>query len=198
MLVENSKGENMKKSLPVLLIVMLLAVAGSAWAADTGKLLTNKCRANLKYLNEATEKFLKENDSSLPAWSPYRSVKDMLLEMKYLPTDPVGPTKDCEYFLVSLNSNDFQWYCNVHGTLEGDKSVTFNYHEHKFTAKVTSRYEVVQKYKEHSANLLRWTEYIPTPKEKLLYQYNKNPVTTILIMVAGLVILFVVYRTVFQ
>lgn len=188
----------MKKMMIFLLLAAALLLNGTAEAIDTGKLLTNQCRTNLKMLNEATAKFLRENDSALPAWSPYKNAKDMLLEIKYLPKDPVPPTKDCEYFLVSLSTNDYQWYCNIHGTLEGDKSVTFNYHEHKFIAKTNSRYQIIRKYDDHVTNLLRWTEYKPTAKEKLIYQYNKNPTTTILIVVIGCIALIFIYKNVFQ
>ncbi|MEW6712367.1 MAG: hypothetical protein AB1403_21285 [Candidatus Riflebacteria bacterium] len=187
------------KKLHLMLAFCLLAVfSAGVHAIDTGKLLTNQCRANLKMLNEATEKFLKENESSLPAWSPYKSVKDMLLEIKYLPKDPEPPTKDCKYFLVSMSSHDYQWYCDVHGLIDGDKSITFDYHEHKFTAKTSSRYMNVKKYKDHVQNLLRWTEYKPTPTEKLKYQYNKNPTTTIALVVFGVIALFLIYRNVTQ
>jgi hypothetical protein len=187
----------MKKFLLILLLASLFVSAQPLWAVDTGKLLTNECRANLKMLNKATEKFVAENDSGLPAWSTYKNVRDMLLEIKYLPKDPVPPTKDCTYFLVSLNTNDFHWYCNLHGTLEGDKTITFNYHEHKIMAKTNSRYLVIDKYKDHTRDLLRWTEYSPTLAEKIKYNYNKNPTTTMVLVILGVLVIFFIYKNVF-
>jgi hypothetical protein len=188
----------MKKLLTLLFMVGLILGSPVARAEDTGKLITNKCRANLKYLNDAVEKFVEENDSALPAWSPYSNVKTMLLELKYLPRDPEPPTKNCKYYLVSLSRNDFQWYCDIHGTLEGDQTVTFNYHEHKFIAKTNSKYKNIKKYDDHTKELLRWTDYHPTPMEKLKYHYNKNPLTTIIMMVGGVFILIFVIKNVYQ
>lgn len=182
----------------IFLFLLLLCFSLPVQAVDTGKLLTNQCRANLKMLNDAVAKFLSENDSALPAWSPYENVKTMLLEIKYLPKDPELPTKDCKYHFVSLSTHDYQWYCDLHGMLEGDKSVTFNYHEHKFTAKTNSRYQNIKKYKDHMQNLLRWTEYNPTPVEKLKYHYNKNPATTIALFVIAAIALLFVYKNVFH
>ncbi|GAB4270731.1 MAG: hypothetical protein Kow0029_07770 [Candidatus Rifleibacteriota bacterium] len=188
----------MKKNAYCFLLIFLLMLSAHASAEDTGKLITNKCRANLKMLNEAVKKFVAENDSSLPAWSTYKNVKDMLLEIKYLPHDPVPPTKDCKYYLVAPSRHDFQWYCDIHGMLEGDKTITFNYHEHKITAKTNSRYLNIKKYADHTKDLLRWTEYNPTPMEKLKYHYNKNPMTTILLLIFGVLVIFFIYKNVFQ
>lgn len=188
----------MKKLLKTLTLLVFMFLCHSGQAIDTGKLLTNQCRANLKMLNDATAKFVSENESALPAWSPYKNIKDMLFEIKYLPKDPVPPTKDCKYFFLSLSRNDYQWYCDLHGTIDGDKSITFDYHEHKIIAKTNSRYDHIKKYKDHVQNLLRWTDYRPTPTEKLKYQYNKNPTTTVVIMIVGIIILFFIYKNVFQ
>lgn len=188
----------MKKLIVYLLLAGFFCCQSPAYALDTGKLLTNKCRANLKMLNEAVNKYVEEKDTGLPAWSPYDNVKTMLLEIKYLPKDPIPPTKDCKYYLVSLTSKDHQWYCDIHGMLEGDQTITFNYHEHKIMAKTNSRYLNVKKYKDHTKDLLRWTEYNPTPTEKLRYQYNKDPLTTVVMMVLGVFLVIFIYKNVFQ
>jgi hypothetical protein len=184
-----------------LIAIMLLAgflIAqgnSSVMAADTGKLITNQCRQNLKTLNEATQKFVNDTGDQLPPWARYETVKSSLMNSDYLPTDPVGPTPDCKYTLVSNSREDFQWYCNLHGVLEGEKTVTFLYHEHQIMGKTTSRYMNNRRYKEHTSELLRWTDYAPTPVERLKYHYNMNPLSTILVMAGVLLVIFVVYRT---
>jgi hypothetical protein len=194
--IEFKKGKKMQKAF--LFLCVFILIAQSAFAIDTGKLITNECRANLKMLNEVTKKYLEENDSGLPAWSTYKNVKDMLIGVKYLPKDPVPPTRDCQYYLVSLGTHDFQWYCNLHGVIDGDKTITFNYHEHKIMAKTSSRYMQIEKYEKHTNDLLRWTEYNPTISEKLKYNYNKNPVTTVFIAVFVVMVIWFIYRNVFQ
>ena len=181
----------------VMLLTGLFIATGSSsvTAADTGKLITNQCRQNLKMLNEITQKFVADTKEHLPPWARYDTVKSSLMNLDYLPTDPVGPTSDCKYTLVSNSREDFQWYCNLHGVLDGEKTVTFQYHEHRIMAKTTSRYMNNRRYKEHTSELLRWTEYTPTPIERFKYHYNMNPLSTILVMSGLLLVLIVVYRT---
>ncbi|MGM0600059.1 MAG: hypothetical protein ACQETH_09620 [Candidatus Rifleibacteriota bacterium] len=182
--------------IPVIILLMITAHS-ALFAVDTGKVFAGKCRDNLKYLNDAVQKFVNENDTSLPAWSTYENVKTMLLGLEYLPRDPVPPTKDCKYFLVSNSRDDFQWYCALHGVLDGDKTISFHYHEHRTVAKTSSRYMKIEKYKDHTKDLLRWTNYYPTPMERLKYQYNKNPLTTVIIVVFAVLVLFFIYRNLF-
>lgn len=180
----------------IMLLTGLLVVAGnsSVMAADTGKLITNQCRQNLKMLNEITEKFVKDTGDHLPPWAQYKTVKSSLMSFDYLPKDPVGPTPDCKYYLVSNSRDDFQWYCGLHGVLEGEKTITFQYHEHRIMAKTTSRYMNNSRYKDHTSDLLRWTEYTPTPVERFKYQYNMNPLSTILLLSGLFVVFLFVYR----
>ena len=70
------------------------------------------------------------------------------------------------------------------------------YHEHRLMGKTTSRYGNIEKYRDHVKDMLRWTEYNPTPVEKLKYQYNMNPLTTVLLAIGGAFLLIFVYRNV--
>jgi len=174
---------------------MITTSSSTVTAADTGKLITNQCRQNLKMLNETTQKFVKDTGEQLPPWAGYETVKNNLMNLDYLPKDPIGPTPDCKYVLVSNSREDFQWLCNLHGVLEVEKTVTFQYHEHQIMAKTTARYMSDKRYKNHTSELLRWTEYTPTPLERFKYHYNMNPLSTILVMSGVLVVLIIVYRT---
>jgi hypothetical protein len=181
----------------MLLLTGLLIATGSCslMADDTGKLINNKCRQNLKTLNETTAKFVKDTNEHLPPWARYDTVKSSLMSFDYLPQDPIAPTPDCKYFLISNSREDFQWYCALHGVLDGEKTITFQYHEHRIMAKTTDRYMNNKRYKEHNSDLLRWTEYSPTPVERLKYHYNMNPLSTILIMSGIVFVILFVYRS---
>ncbi len=186
----------MKKTLLLLLLVFMCLTTHDLRAEDTGKVINNRCRANLKMLNEATAKFLAENDSGLPSWANHQTVTMSLIDRKYFAEQLVPPTRDCKYYLVAVSREDYQWYCDLHGVLEGEKTVTFMYHEHRLMGKTTSRYANIEKYREHVKDMLRWTEYSPTPMEKLKYQYNMNPLTTILLAIGGVGLLIFVYRNI--
>ena len=188
----------MKKHLTAILLLAGLLIAtgaSSLMAADTGKLITNQCRQNLKTLNETTAKFVKDTNEHLPPWARYDTVKSSLMSFDYLPKDPVPPTPDCKYFLISNSREDFQWYCSLHGVLDGEKTITFQYHEHRIMAKTTQRYMTNKRYQDHNSDLLRCTEYTPTPVERFKYHYNMNPLSTILIMSGIVLVIFVVYRS---
>ncbi len=188
-----------KQAIAIVFAVVFIAFSTStAFAIDTGKEITQECRANLKMLNEATEKYLKETGKNIPRWSDYDNAKTMYLGTQYLPKPPVPPTKDCKYFLVALSSDNFQWYCDLHGVLDGDKTITFKYHEHRLMAKTNSSFKVVEKYELHTRELLRWTQYSPTLKEKLMYQYNKNPITTCIGIFMGLMVVLFLYKNLFH
>lgn len=179
-------------------ILCILSISVSLFALDTGKLITGKCRANLEYLNKATKKYLDENPGKgLPSWSTYENMKTMLMGIKYLPKDPVPPTKDCKYCFVSLGPKNFQWYCDLHGVIDGKKNLSFYYHEHRLQARIDPAYQVIKSYNKHVKNLYRWTEYYPTFTEKLKYNYNENPMTTIVTFILGAVVLLVIYKSVF-
>lgn len=186
-----------RKSLLLFLLLPLIFCIQPLLAEDTGKAITHQCRQNLKMLNDGTAKFLKENESGIPAWGKYETIKTSLIDYNYFPKDPEPPTPDCRYYLVSVSRDDFQWYCDLHGVLEGDKTVTFRYHEHKLMAKTSTRYENIPKYKDHIKDLLRWTEYDPTPVEKLKFYYNMNPTTTLILAIGGLFLLIFLYKNVF-
>jgi hypothetical protein len=192
------RSSELKKHLilTILTTVLLFATgASSVMAADTGKLITNQCRQNLKMLNEVMKKHVEKNNELLPPWANYATVKSSMLSFDDLPQDPVAPTPDCKYNLISNSRDDFQWYCTLHGVLEGEKTVTFQYHEHRIMAKTSSRYMNNQRYKDHNSDLLRWTEYAPTPVERFKYHYNMNPLSTILLLSGALVVLVIVYRS---
>lgn len=185
-----------KLTTAVLLACLLLAVgASSLMATDTGKVINNRCRQNLKMLNEITARFVREKGEPLPPWARYQTVKTSLMDYDYLPKDPEAPTPDCKYFLISNSNNDFQWYCSLHGVLDGEKTITFQYHEHRLMAKTTERYLNNERYKDHVSDLLRWTEYRPTPVEQFKYQYNMNPLSTILILAGIVLLIFIVWRS---
>ena len=186
----------MKKTVLLLIWVFLCLAAHDLRAEDTGKLINNKCRANLKMLNEATAKFLAENDSGLPSWANHQTVTMSLVDRKYFAEELVPPTRDCKYYLVAVSREDYQWYCDLHGVLDGEKTVTFMYHEHRLMGKTTVRYGNIEKYRDHVKDMLRWTEYNPTPVEKLKYQYNMNPLTTVLLAIGGAFLLIFVYRNI--
>ncbi|NCB37763.1 MAG: hypothetical protein EOM80_03250 [Erysipelotrichia bacterium] len=176
---------------------IIIVLSAPLTAEDTGKLLTGKCRQNLKILNDGTDKFLAENNLGLPFWGNLATIKNSLIDDKYFTGTIEPPTKDCQYFLVSNSRDDYQWYCNLHGVMEGEKTISFRYHEYRITAKTTSRYENIDKYSDHIKELLRWTEYQPTPMEKLKYHYNMNPLTTTLMGIVGIFLLIIVWRNLF-
>lgn len=186
---------HVKKLLTVLLTIALCWLSQTVTAEDTGKIINNRCRANLKALNDSTAKFLAENDSGLPSWANFDTISSSLIDKKFLPR-PESPTRDCKYYLVAVSREDYQWYCDLHGVLEGEKTVSFMYHEHRLMGKTTSRYSNIAKYKEHVKDLLRWTDYHPTPVEKLKYHYNSNPLSTFLLAIGGIVLLIFIYRNV--
>jgi len=180
-----------------LLLFLLILTCTQVSAEDTGKAITFKCRQNLKMLNDGTARFLKENDSGIPAWGKYDVIKTSLIDYNYFPKDPEPPTSNCNYHLVSVSRDDYQWLCDLHGVLDGEKTVTFRYREHRILAKTTSRYENIPKYRDHINDLLRWTEYEPTALEKLKYYYNMNPVTTIFLSIGAILGVIFLYRNLY-
>lgn len=188
----------MKKILTILAILTVL-LASEVFAANPGKEINNKCRANLKALNSATADFLKSNRADLPKWAPYKLVFSSLIEpTKYLDKKIESPTPDCQYFLVSIDNNDYQWYCEIHGVLEGERTLTFRYHEHELSGKTCSRYMINENYEKHAQNLLHWTEYTPTPLETFKYHYNTNPLTTTILSVLFVVVAVVTIKQFFR
>lgn len=167
-------------------------------AQTTGQTINMKCRENLRMLNEATANYINETRTpALPPWTTFENAKNMLLGLDYLPKDPEPPTENCKYFLVSSDLRDFQWYCNLHGVLEGDKTISFRYQEHQLQARTNSKYNHIKNYQQHTQNLLRWTEYHPSPMENLKYYYNSSPVTTIITVTIAFLLLVYFYRRIF-
>ena len=186
-----------KNNILFFVFFLLLTITSASSAEDTGKKLTLNCIKNLKALNEATAKFVKETGKELPPCAPYKTVKSMLMGVKYLPKDPTSPTKNCTYNLVSLGPKNFQWYCDLHGVANGPKKHSFFYHEHKMTAKINPAFKNIKKYSAHTKNLMRWFTYRQTLPEKIKYQYNQNPLTTMVIgVIVALAALFL-YKSVY-
>lgn len=190
----------MKKILLIAIATVLL-FANSVYAVNTGKEINNKCRSNLKLLNAGTAAMLKNNTKyDLPKWLTLAQATNSFLDPeKYLENKKIeGPTPDCQYFLVSLNNDEYQWLCNLHGVIDGDKTVSFRYREHQLQGKTAEKYMVNESYKEHVQNLLHWTEYTPTPVEAFKYQYNMNPITTTIISIIVLVVAVFTLKTFFK
>ena len=175
----------MKKITAFLIIFFTLFFSVTTFAANVGREINNKCRQNLKLLNAGTEKLLKTKQMNLPKWCSYKqAIKDFLYPDKYLDDKKVvGPTPDCEYYLVSDGNNDYQWLCYLHGVMEGEKTMSFRYHEHQLQGKSTSKYMNNEEYKKQVQNMLHWTEYTPTPKEFIIYHFNMNPIVTTVVCV---------------
>ncbi len=181
----------------MVVLMVGLALTGPGWAVEPGFEITKACRANLTMLNEATAKYVKDGNTQLPTWDKFDNMFTMCLGTKYVPKKPIPPTPDCEYFFVCKNLDNFDWYCNIHGVIGGDKRYTFRYHEYQFTAQVNTKYLTISKYKTHDENLLRWCGYVPTLMEDIKYQYARNPFTTMVIVGFGLMFVWFVYRNIF-
>ena len=175
----------MKKITIGLSLVFTLLLSVVSYAANVGREINNKCRQNLKLLNTGTEKLVKATSYNLPKWCTYKqAIKDFLYPDKYLEGKTiVGPTPDCDYYLVSNDKGDYQWLCYLHGVLEGDKTMSFRYHEHQLQGKTVTKFMNNEEYKKHVQTMLHWTEYTPTPKEFLIYHYNMNPIVTTVLTV---------------
>lgn len=184
----------------ILLLIMVLVVS-VVFAANPGRDINNKCRQNLKLLNSATQTFLKKNsDYVLTTWSTYQQAVGSFLDAdKYLDGKKiVGPTHDCEYYLISINRNDFQWLCNLHGVIEGDQNLSLKYHEFLLQGKSNSKYMGVENYKKHVQDMVRWTEYTLTPVEFFKYNYNMNPVITTVLTVLLAAVSFYLLKSFFK
>lgn len=188
----------MRKHFILTFMIAVLMTTVTAMAQTTGQTINLKCRENLRMLNEATASYISGTRSPvLPSWTTYDNAKNMLLGMEYLPKDPEPPTENCKYFLVSSDLKNYQWYCSLHGVLEGDKTISFRYQEHKLQARTSSKFDGIRNYKLHTQDLLRWTEYRPSPMENLKYYYNSSPVTTIVIVIMAFLLLVYFYRQIF-
>ncbi|HOY68769.1 MAG TPA: hypothetical protein PLP29_17965 [Candidatus Ozemobacteraceae bacterium] len=180
-----------------LSLVFFLFPHPSLDAAEPGFELAKTCRANLGKLREAVDNAIKAGTTQFPTWGKMQDVYTMILTNKYLPEQPKPPTADCEYYLVFKDPSNFDWYCNLHGLIGGDSSVTFRYHEFQFTAYTNSKFMNIPKYKTHADNLLRWVAYEPTLIESFKYHYARNPMTTLLMAVGALLFVLFIWRNIF-
>ncbi len=173
------------KKIKTIFIMFLVFISTTAFSANVGREINSKCRQNLKLLNAGTEKLVKSTSYNLPKWCTYKqAIKDFLYPDKYLENKTiVGPTPDCEYYMVSNDKGEYDWLCYLHGVLEGDKTMSFRYHEHQLQGKTTSKFMTNEEYKKHVQSMLHWTEYTPTPKEFFIYHYNMNPIVTTVLSV---------------
>lgn len=187
----------MKNNLLLLFIALILLNSATAFAENTGRIINNKCISNLKNLNQATKKMLENHSYELPRWRAFEAFyKDTSLH-EHLEEKPSSPTVDCRYFLVSLSKNDYQWCCDLHGVMSGDQTVSFMYHEHASVGRINSKYEQIEEYNGHVKTMLHWTNYRQTFTEYLKYNYNMNPITTILVIIGVGVVGIIVYRTIY-
>jgi hypothetical protein len=199
-LQRNHEGMWLARFLMPIVAVVLLGASGMplfAGPADPGFDITQKCRKNIKAVNEAIKAYLADGKTGIPSWDTLENIQTMLLSTKYLKDTPVGPTPDCTYFLVFQGPEIFDSYCDVHGLLDGDQSITFRYREFQFSAKVNSRYFNVAKYKSHHERLMSRVGYSPTLMENIKFHYRKNPFTTGVFVVVGVLFVWFIYRNVF-
>lgn len=175
----------MNKTTVGLSLVFTLLFSAMSFAANVGREINNKCRQNLKLLNTGTEKLVKATSYNLPKWCTYKqAIKDFLYPDKYLEGKTiVGPTPDCDYYLVCNDKGEYQWLCYLHGVIDGEKTLSFRYHEHQLQGKTTTKFMNIEEYKKHAQSMLHWTEYTPTPKEFFIYHYNMNPIVTTVLAV---------------
>lgn len=175
--------------------ILVLALPTASFCRDGGRELTNACRSNLEKLNKITATYIENHPNQiLPPWSNMDTFITMIVGPEYLERPPETPTAHCGYNLVFLNRQQFDWYCDLHGVLEGDRRLTIPYHEFEIHAFTDSRYETIRNYQEHTRDLLRWTQYRRSPIEMLKYHYNRSPTATIVISSIGLLIFIYVYR----
>ena len=182
----------------VLGMLASLMICSPLFAIDPSFEITRKCRENMKTLRDATLEFFKnEAKADLPTWAKFDGLYTMYFAGKYLKSMPTSPTPDCSYYLILKSRDDFEYYCELHGMPSGDQKITFRYHEYQFTGVINSKYLDNKKYKEHTERLQRWTRYAPTLMENIKFQYRKNPISTMVMVVFGLCFAFFVYKNIF-
>lgn len=180
-----------------LIILMFLMINYELFSREPGFEITKECRANLKMLNDTTAKYINDGNYNLPNWGTLESIRVMCFGAKYLPSIPKPPTLDCEYYFIMKDLNHYDWYCNIHGLLGGDKAYTFRYHEYQFTAYIKTLYLYSDKYRQHQENIIRWTNYNPTLMENIKFHYKRNPLYTTILIIGGFLFLIFVYRNIF-
>ncbi len=188
------------KKIKIVFLFIFVFISFTVFAANPGRDISNKCRQNLKLLNLGTEKMLKNKNYNLPKWSTYKQAISTFLDPeKYLDNQKIiGPTHDCEYCIVSLDNNDFQWLCMLHGVLNGEQNLSLNYHEYVLQGKSNKKFMGIDNYKKHVQDMLRWTEYTMTPTEFFKYHYSMNPILTSIICFVVVVGGFILIKQFFK
>ena len=181
----------------IALLIILIITASTLYAENTGKIINNKCRTNLKLLNESTQKMLEKHNYDLPPWRPLEVFYKETKLFEVLDKLPTPPTLDCRYYLASLGSKDYQWCCELHGVIDGDKTVSFKYHEHAMMGKINSKYEKIPEYSVAVKSMLHWTNYRQTFSELMIYHFNMNPISTILFGIFAITIVYVIYKAIY-
>lgn len=186
----------------MMALFFVLASRGVSEGADPSFEITKKCRANIKLLRDALLDVIKKDPTcEIPRdLNQYRVIYDMILTSKYLPKQPELPTTDCAYFLLYQGPKNFDWFCDLHGVLpeNGNTTLTFPYHEFEFTAYFQQNYMSLTKYKSHYDRVMRWTGYVRTLSETIKYNYTRNPVSTIVMCIFGVCVVFFLYRNIFD
>ena len=189
------------KKIRTIIILILVLFSSISFAANPSKEINNKCRKNIKLLNEGTALAIKQNSNiNIPKWGSLKQALSTFLDKeKHLEgKEIVGPTPDCEYYIVSLSKEDYQWLCNLHGVIEGNQNLTLQYHEFLLSGKTNSKYESNENYKKHMNEMIRWTEYTLTPKEFLKFHYNQNPIVTTVLSIIIVIVSFVLLKSFFK
>ena len=190
---------NRSRICAVMLVCIACVLPLAVWGAEqrTGHTITRDCRKNMKEMKEAIEAYMAAGNQNVPTWDSFEHIYTMLLSCKFMKKKPKPPTPDCEYFFIYKDKAHYDWYCSLHGTLSGDKSQTFRYHEFEITAKTSSIYKGNKKYDQHVKNLVRWGSYSPTLMENVIFHYRRNPTITLIIVIVGLACVYFVYKNIF-
>ncbi len=188
------------KKIGFILLLMSMFITSILFADNPSKEINNKCRQNLKLLNSATAEMLKEKGQEIHSWTSMTQFNKMFLDFnKFLDIKKiVGPTPSCEYYLVYLSKDDYQWLCNLHGVLDGNHTLSLKYHEYQLQGKTCDRYKSIKEYEKHTKEMLTWTEYTLTPKEFFKYQYNTNPIMTTVITIVLVIVSFALLKSFFK
>ena len=184
------------KQISIFLLLFNIFISSTIYAGDTGKQINVMCRNNLKMLNQGTKELLSNEKIIMHPWTSYEDfIKKASLE-KYIKETPKSPTIDCNYFLVN-KGNNFQWCCSLHGVVDGNKTITFKYHEYELMAKTNSEFESIPEYSKHEKDILGWLDYSRSPKEMLIFNFNANPIVTTIFCIIVLFITLFLIKTIY-
>ena len=189
------------KKIRTIIILILVLFSSISFAANPSKEINSKCRKNIRLLNTGTALAIKQNSNiNIPKWGSLKQALSTFLDKeKHLEgKEIVGPTPDCEYYIVSLSKDDYQWLCNLHGVIDGEHSVSLQYHEYLLQGKTCKKYESNENYKKHLKDMIRWTEYTLTPKEFFMFHYNQNPIVTTVLSIILVVVSFILLKSFFK